>query len=173
MLIKIVLLGSEYMDKKYLIAIVVVIVAIGGATACSFLLPNDDTAKVEPTKPAATTAPANDTKKNDSQEKVEAKTVKCTYCGGTGILKCGNCGGDGLIGSGSCPTCGGDGKVYYDENNQMHPNVMKIIAVLACHEATCPTCGGSGGGSQTQCTACGGDGKIVCSKCGGDGYIVV
>lgn len=55
----------------------------------------------------------------------------------------------------------------------MHPNVMKIIAVLACHEATCPTCGGSGGGSQTQCTACGGDGKIVCSKCGGDGYIVV
>lgn len=115
------------MDKKYLIAIVVVIVAIGGATACSFLLPSDDTTKVEPTKTAAKTAPAtNDTKKNTSQEKVEAKTVKCTYCGGTGILKCGNCGGDGLIGSGSCPTCGGDGKVYYDR-------ITKCIQIGRAH----------------------------------------
>lgn len=159
------------MDKKILLGIVVLIVAIGGATACSFLLPTGNTQVKNTPDPAATTAPTVDNSQaTNNQANVQAQSVKCTKCGGDGILKCGKCGGDGLLGSGSCKTCGGDGKVYYDENNAMHSNVVKILAVLACHEATCPTCGGSGGGSQSQCTACGGDGKIVCSACGGDGY---
>jgi len=70
---------------------------------------------------------------------------------------------------GSCANCGGDGKVYIDGNGVTNPNVIQIVAVLACHEETCSVCGGTGG-SKTTCTKCGGDGKISCPACGGDGY---
>lgn len=165
------------MEAKYLIGIFVVIVAIGGATACTFLLPLGNTQKTVKSDPTpAVTAPAagNDSSnaeqtQTSTQKTVQAQKETCTQCGGKGYVKCSACSGTGLL-KGSCATCGGDGKVYYDQNGVCHPNVIQLVAVLACHEDTCPTCGGTGGAKST-CTSCGGDGKIVCSKCGGDGYI--
>ena len=167
------------MKTKYLLGILVLIVAIGGAAACSVFLPGNTPTKAQDT-PAATTAPAVEQQdpaqtsdQTNNQPTVKAQTVTCTKCGGSGTISCGNCGGSGhIVSGGTCSACGGDGKVYVDGNGVIHPNVVQIVAVLACHEQTCSVCGGTGGNSQSvTCSACGGDGKITCPKCGGSGYI--
>lgn len=169
------------MNKKYLLGILVLIVAIGGVTACSILLPSGNSQKQLQSDPVATSAPAVDQPANtpteeqqaNTQNTVKAQKVTCTKCGGSGLISCGKCGGSGHVTSGgTCSACGGDGKQYVDGNGVVHPNVVKILAVLACHEQTCTVCGGTGGTSQSvACTACGGDGQITCPKCGGDGYL--
>jgi len=159
-------------ETKYLIGILVVIVAIGGATACTFFIPSGNTQNpVSTSDPAAAAAPAvNDASNSqtNTQTNVQAQKVTCTKCGGDGVISCSKCGGDGVITSGGkCSACGGDGKRIDNGDGTF----SAIVAVLACHEVTCSVCGGTGGSaSKTACGACGGDGKITCSKCGGDGF---
>jgi hypothetical protein len=152
------------MNTKVLVGLAVLIVLIGGVSAYGFFAPAEKTST-----PTQSSAPAV-TQNVEQEEKntVNAQEQVCVKCGGKGYLKCGKCGGDGVIG-GDCAKCGGDGKVYYDENCNQQPNVIKMLQVLACHEATCPACGGTGG-SQSSCPTCGGDGKITCPGCGGDGH---
>lgn len=152
------------METKYLIlGLVVVIVAIGGAVGCG-LIPINET-NVDPVQNESDNE--SNTMQNESDNKtqnVDAKEV-CTNCNGKGYLICGVCEGSG--GDSSCYKCGGDGKVYIDENGDMKPNV---VYVKACHEETCPVCDGTGG-SKNSCNSCGGDGKIKCNVCGGDGEV--
>ena len=163
------------METKYLVGVLVLIVAIGGATACNFLLPPSnnpvqDNAASTVSSPVAVNDSGNSqqTQQTNTQKTVNAQKVTCTKCGGSGELKCTGCGGSGML-KGSCANCGGDGKVYIDGNGVSNPNVIQLVVVLACHEETCSACGGNGG-SKTTCTKCGGDGKISCPACGGDGY---
>lgn len=166
------------MQTKYLVGLLVLIVAIGGATACNFLLPpgTSTTSAVQSNPTPAVTAPAgNDPntqeqtqEQSTSKKNVQAQTQTCVKCGGSGLKACSSCGGSGLL-KGSCANCGGDGKVYIDGNGVTNPNVVQLVVVLACHEETCSVCGGTGG-SKSPCTACGGDGKVTCPSCGGDGY---
>jgi hypothetical protein len=166
------------MKTKYLLGVLVLIVAIGGVTACSILLPSGNTQSPAQSTPVATTAPAVDpsatpTEETNTQTTVKAQQVTCTKCGGDGLISCGSCGGSGHVTSGgTCSACGGDGKQYVDGNGAVHPNVVQMLVVLACHEQTCSVCGGTGGNSQSvACSACGGDGQITCPKCGGSGHI--
>nr|WP_319374762.1 hypothetical protein [uncultured Methanobacterium sp.] len=166
------------MQTKYLVGLLVLIVAIGGATACNYLLPSGTgtTSAVQSNPTPAVTAPVvNDSntqeptqEQSTSKKNVQAQTQTCVKCGGSGLIACSSCGGSGLL-KGSCANCGGDGKVYIDGNGVTNPNVVQLVVVLACHEETCSVCGGTGG-SKTSCTACGGDGKVTCPSCGGDGY---
>lgn len=166
------------MQTKYLVGLLVLIVAIGGATACNFLLPpgTSTTSAVQSNPTPAVTAPAvNDSntqeptqEQSTSKKTVQAQTQTCVKCGGSGLIACSSCGGSGLL-KGSCANCGGDGKVYIDANGVTNPNVVQLVVVLACHTEDCSVCGGTGG-SKTTCTACGGDGKVTCPSCGGDGY---
>ncbi|MDI9436513.1 MAG: hypothetical protein QM405_00365 [Euryarchaeota archaeon] len=154
------------MNTKALVGLAVLIVVIGGVSAFGYFSPAE---KTSPTgQSSAPAAPQNLEEDKSTQNTVNAQGQVCAKCGGKGYLKCGKCGGDGVIG-GKCAKCGGDGKVYYDENCNEQPNVVKMLQVLACHEATCPSCGGTGG-TQSKCPACGGDGKITCPGCGGDGH---
>ncbi len=166
------------MQTKYLVGILVLIVAIGGATACSFLLPQGtDTSAAQSNPTPAVTAPAGNDSSNSQEQTqeesttkktVQAQKVTCTKCSGSGVIKCSSCSGTGLL-KGSCANCGGDGKVYIDANGVTNPNMVQLVIVLACHEETCSVCGGTGG-SKSACTNCGGDGKVTCPSCGGDGY---
>lgn len=166
------------MQTKYLVGLLVLIVAIGGATACNFLLPpgTSTTSAVQSNPTPAVTAPAgNDSntqeqtqEQSTSKKNVQAQTQTCVKCGGSGLKACSSCGGSGLL-KGSCANCGGDGKVYIDGNGVTNPNVVQLVVVLACHTEDCSVCGGTGG-SKSPCTACGGDGKVTCPSCGGDGY---
>jgi hypothetical protein len=166
------------MQTKYLVGLVVLIVAISGATACSFLLPQGtDTSAAQSNPTPAVTAPSGNDSSNSqeqtqeqstSKKTVQAQKVTCTKCDGSGFIQCSSCSGTGLL-KGSCANCGGDGKVYVDGNGATHPNMLQLVIVLACHEETCSVCGGTGG-SKSACTNCGGDGKVTCPSCGGDGY---
>ncbi|MCC7560796.1 MAG: hypothetical protein KO318_10295 [Methanobacterium sp.] len=163
------------METKYLVGVLVLIVAISGATACSFLLPSSNPVQNNAATSVSSPVAGNDSgtqeqtqKPANNQKTVQAQKVTCTKCGGSGVLKCTSCGGSGKL-KGSCVTCGGDGKVYIDGKGVSNPNVIHVVAVLACHEETCSACGGTGG-IKTTCTKCGGDGKISCPACGGDGY---
>ena len=151
------------MNTKILVGLAVLIVLIGGVSAFGFFSPAETS---PPTQSSAPIAPQ--TVQEEEKNTVNAQEQVCAKCNGKGYLKCGKCGGDGVLG-GDCAKCGGDGKVYYDENCNEQPNVIKMLQVLACHEATCPACGGNGG-SQSNCPTCGGDGKITCPGCGGDGH---
>lgn len=161
------------METKYLVGILVLIVAIGGATACNYLLPVNEPVTSDKS-PASTPTVGNASGGSEEQTQdttkktVQAQKVTCTKCGGDGVLSCTSCGGSGVL-KGSCPTCGGDGEVYIDGNGNTNPNFVQMVKVLACHTETCPACGGTGGEKKT-CTKCGGDGKISCPACGGDGY---
>jgi hypothetical protein len=167
------------MKPKYLLGVLILIVAIGGAAACSVLLPSGNTqTNQQSSDPVATTAPAVEQSANtqtnqQSEPTVKAQTITCSKCGGSGTISCSKCGGSGHVATGgSCSACGGDGKQYVDANGVVHPNVIQLVAVLACHEQTCTVCGGTGGGSQSGvCNGCGGDGAITCPKCGGAGHI--
>lgn len=152
------------MNTKVLVGIAVLLVLIGGVSAFGFFSPAEKTSP--PTQSSAPVAQEN--VQQEEKNTVNAQEQVCAKCGGKGYLKCGKCGGDGLL-CGNCAKCGGDGQVYYDENCNEQPNVMQMLKVLACHEATCPACGGTGG-SQSKCPTCGGDGKITCPGCGGDGH---
>lgn len=167
------------MQTKYLVGLLVLIVAIGGATACNFLLPpgTSTTSAVQSNPTPAVTAPAGNDSSNTQEQTQEQTTAKktvhaqketCVKCGGSGLITCTSCSGTGLL-KGSCSNCGGDGKVYVDANGVTHPGVVQLVAVLACHEETCSVCGGTGG-SKSTCNTCGGDGKVTCPSCGGDGY---
>lgn len=164
------------MDTRVIVGLVIVIVAISGATACSYLWPSENTQTPVQSDPTATTAPAvNDqtnTQQNveqNTQQNVHAQQVTCTKCGGSGAIKCGTCSGKGtVVTGGTCSACGGDGKRIDNGDGTF----TAIVAVLGCHEVTCSVCKGTGGNSKTvSCSACGGDGKISCPKCGGDGIL--
>lgn len=152
------------MNTKVIVGLAVLIVLIGGVSAYGFFSPALETSPQTQSSAPIATQEVQQEEKNT----VNAQEQVCAKCGGKGYLKCGKCGGDGVIG-GDCAKCGGDGKVYYDANGEEMPNMIKMLQVLACHEATCPSCGGTGG-SQSKCSTCGGDGKITCPGCGGDGH---
>ena len=103
------------METKYLVGVLVLIVAISGATACSFLLPSSNPLQNNAATSVSSPVAGNDSgtqeqtqKPANNQKTVQAQKVTCTKCGGSGKLKgsCVTCGGDGKI---SCPGCGGDG----------------------------------------------------------------
>jgi len=158
------------MEMKYIWGILIVLVLIGGAVGCNYVISDpNNSSKEEKTANSGNINPQNTTSVTQNQtnttdnskkdtKKAQAKTIKqtCTNCDGKGYTLCSACGGKGYTYI-DCPDCDG--------------GTVKIegLVHIACETKKCETCGGSGK-IKKACAACGGDGKIPCSACGGDGF---